>query len=83
MRAECLERPEIDGATVRVSAEGIALGTCEVRAGTTIDASWPLPPELDDARYLNVRLEADDWCYVGDDLQQCVVMKLVSISVEP
>jgi lysophospholipase L1-like esterase len=82
LRAECLERPEIDGATVRVSAEGVALGVFEIRAGQSIDASWPLPTELADARYLDVRLEADDYCYTGDDLQQCVVMRLLSLSVE-
>jgi hypothetical protein len=82
LRATCLERPEIDGATVRVSVDGIAVGEVEVRAGSEIDTAWPLPPEIGERQYATVRLEASDYVYVGDDLQQCAVLRLRWLEID-
>jgi len=83
LRASCFDRPEIDGGALRVLVEGLPVGSCTIRANELIDASFPLPAEVADRRFLNVRLEADDWFYQGKDLQQCVSVRLLSVAVEP
>jgi len=81
VRATCLPRPEIDGARVRVSVDGILVGEVEVEASREVDEVWRLPEEVSGRKYVNVRFEADDYAYAGDDLQQCVVWKLRSLAI--
>jgi hypothetical protein len=82
VRAQCLDRPEIDGGVVRVSADGLEVGRFELLAGKLVDERWPLPEALTEA-FLTVRLEASDYAYLGEDLQECVALKLLSVSLEP
>lgn len=79
--ARCLERPELDGATVEIFVEDRPVGTFELRAGTTVDRSWPLPDELARRDYVNVRFVSDDWAYVGNERRDCKSFRLDAVEV--
>lgn len=83
VRGLALERPEMDGATVRVSVDGVEVGSFPLTAGAEIDETLALPTEVSDRSDLTVWLQSDDWVYDGEDLQQCVVMRLLSVAIEP
>lgn len=83
VRARGLESPEMDGATITVRVDGRPTGTFRVYAGTEVDEVWPLPAEVAGRAFVTVALSADDWVYAGEDLQECVALRLLSVSVEP
>ena len=74
-------RTELTGATVRISVEEFELGAIRLRAGEPFAFSKPLPDAVRDRDYVTVRLESDDFVYMGDDLQTCVSVKLESVSI--
>lgn len=77
---ECLPRPELDGATVRVEVEQVPVGEFRLEAGRPIDLEFDV--SAPDGDYVNVRLVADDYAYAGESLQHCVVFQLKRIWIE-
>jgi hypothetical protein len=71
-----LERPELDGAKVRIFADAEFLGDFEIRAGQEIDRIYTVPESLAGRTYLSIRFEAKDYVYQGPDSQHCVVFRL-------
>jgi len=47
-----------------------------------IIAAWPMPPEVDGREFVAIRLHANDYAYVGEDLQHCVVFRLQTVSID-
>lgn len=82
LKGHALDRPEMNGATVTVVIDDQPTGTFDIQAGQPIDATWTVPDELRSRTFVSVYLVADDWVYVGDDLQQCVVFQLESLAFE-
>lgn len=83
IRGRPLDRPEIDGATVRVHVDGIPTGRFQLTAGVDVDVALPLPLEVAARPHVTVWLQSDDWAYGGDDLQKCLAMRLHSVGLEP
>jgi len=81
LEGACLERPELDGATVRVFVESFELGTFELESGEPIEQAWPLPAELDGIAYVNVRFVADDWVYTGRERRDCKSFHLQRVAI--
>ena len=82
-RVECLERPELDGGRVRVWVEEFELGSFELRAGAGETLELPLPDELDERGWVNVRFEADDWIYTGPERRNCRSWRLRAVALMP
>ena len=83
LRGQALERPEIDGARVRVFVDEHELGALELRAGADLAARFELPPDVAARDYLSARFEADDYAYVGPRLQRCAAFRLASVALVP
>lgn len=83
IRGRGLERAEIDGVEVRVFADEHELGTFTVGHDEVFEHRWPLPAALDEQENISIRLVSNDYCYVGDDLQHCVVFRLERIATVP
>lgn len=81
LTGRALDRPEIDGTHVQVSVDELPLGTFELHAGERIEQGWALPAEVAERPFLGITLQADDYCYVGNDLQHCVVFALESLAI--
>ncbi len=75
-------RPELDGGRVRVFVDAEEVGQIQLRAGDAINGDWPLPAATSNRPFLSVRLVADDYIYVGPDLQHCVVFQLHQLAIE-
>ena len=82
IRGQPLDRPEMRGTMLSVLVEEQSLGAFEIVPGEKIDVSWTLPEEIAERTFVSVYLIADDWVYVGDDLQQCVVFRLEGLAFE-
>jgi hypothetical protein len=79
----CLQRPELDGATLTVLVEGEAALRLPLAAGRAVDERVPLPAAARARPYLNVRLVADDFVYTGAGLRQCVSFQLDRLAIAP
>jgi hypothetical protein len=69
-------------AVVRVWIEEHEVGKITLRPDQPIDFRADVPPLLRGNEPLNVRLEASDHVYRGDDLRHCVVFQLDSVALE-
>lgn len=81
IEGKTLDRPELDGAEVSVFADERPLGTFTIQSGEPIDASWVLPKQVRDREFLSVRMQSNDYVYVGDQLDHCVVFELTRVSI--
>jgi lysophospholipase L1-like esterase len=82
IRGMPLGRREIRDAVVEVWVEEIAVGSFTVGVSDPIIAAWPMPSEVADREFVAIRLQADDYAYVGEDLQHCVVFRLQTVSID-
>jgi hypothetical protein len=82
VRGRALARPELAGARVRASVEGIPVGEHELVPGEPFEARFPLPAEVELERSVNVRLETSDYGYSGQDLQHCISFVLDELALE-
>jgi len=71
----------LTGAVVRVWVEDRELGTIPLEPDRPIDFRAELPAGLPGGP-LNVRLEASDYVYRGDDLRHCVAFELDLVALE-
>lgn len=81
IEGKTLDRPELDGAEVTVFADERHLGTFTIQSGQPVDASWNLPKQVRDREFISVRLQSNDYVYVGDLLDHCVVFELTRVSI--
>lgn len=81
LEGAALDRPELNGARVKVWVEEFALGSFEIKSGQPISFSAALPEEARQRTIVNVRLESDDFVYSGADLRECVVFNLAEIGL--
>ncbi len=77
----CLDRPELDGATVRVFVEEVEVGSFVSEAGKEIKLDFDIPVEIGNRPHINVHFEADDFVYMGDRLRHCVAFQLSGVRV--
>ena len=82
LHGRALDRPELGGANVRVFLDEEAVGEITLESGREVAWSAPIPTALHGRPFLTVRLEADDYVYVGPDLQRCVTFRLDRVSIE-
>ena len=71
VRGRALDAPVLDGVRVRLYVEGRELPGFELEAGRPIDFERSLPPDLDGAKFVSVRFDADDWVLGGPELRAC------------
>ncbi len=81
VRARGLDRPELDGARVRVFLDEIEVGELELRTGAELNGRWSIPEPLAARPFLSLRLIASDFVYAPEDLQHCIVLELRSIAL--
>jgi hypothetical protein len=72
----------LTGAVVRVWLEDRELGTITLQPDGPIDFRAEVPSVLRGSEPLNVRLEASDYVYRGDDLRHCVAFRLDRVALE-
>jgi hypothetical protein len=82
LRGHALPRPELAGARVRASVEGIPVGEQELVPGEAFDVRFPLPAEVEAECAVNVRLESSDYGYTGFDMQHCISFVLEELALE-
>jgi lysophospholipase L1-like esterase len=82
IRGRALPRPELAGARMRASVEGIQVGEHELVPGEPFEVRYPLPAEVDAERAVAVRLETNDYGYTGQDLQHCISFVLEQLALE-
>ena len=82
IRGRALPRPELAGARLRASVEGLQVGEHVLVPGESFEVRFPLPAEVEPERGVNVRLETSDYGYAGDDLQHCVSFVLEQLALE-
>ena len=82
IRGRGLPRPELAGARVRASVEGIPVGEHELVPGEPFEVRFPLPAGLEARFAVNVRLETSDYGYTGHDLQHCISFVLEQLALE-
>jgi hypothetical protein len=82
IRGRALARPELAGARVRASVEGIPVGEHELVPGESFEVRFPLPATVGAKRAVNVRLETSDYGYAGPDLQHCISFVLDELALE-
>ncbi len=82
LRGAPLGRPEIAGTEVKVWVDEVPLGEFVVGLDEPLHLTWPLPEAVAAREIVAIRLQADDYAYVGPDLQHCVVFRLESASIE-
>jgi hypothetical protein len=83
LTGRCLQRPELDGATLTVFVDEVPLARIAIAAGSSVDRTDPLPPELRERPFVAVRLSCDDYVYEGAELRHTVCFQLQRISLEP
>lgn len=81
LRAEALERRELDGTRVAVWCDEFELGSFALSAGQPIAFSAALPEALWSRAVLNPRLISEDFGYTGAELQHAVVFRIHSIGL--
>jgi hypothetical protein len=82
IRGSALDRPELAGARVRVSVEGIAVGEQELVPSRPFEARFRLPAGIERRGGINVRLETSDYGYTGRDRQHCISFVLERLALE-
>ncbi len=82
LRGRALARPELAGARVRVSIEGLPVGEHELVPGQAFDVRFPVPAEIAARRGVNVRLETSDYGYAGPYQQHCISFVLDELALE-
>jgi hypothetical protein len=82
VRAAALGRPELAGKHVSLHVDELPLGRLTLAATGDLDSTFPLPPEVADREHVTIRFEADDYVYVGAQLDRCVAMRLRSVALE-
>ena len=82
LRGRALPRPELAGARIAVSVEGIPVGEHELVPGEAFDVRFPLPEKIKRRRGVNVRLETSDYGYTGQYLQHCISFVLERLALE-
>jgi hypothetical protein len=81
VRGQALDRPEMEGARVRVSVEEFFAGEIELVPGAPIDALIPLPAGALERDFVALTLETDDYVYAGRYRQHCVSFRLAELAV--
>jgi len=79
----CLDRPELDGASLAVEVDGEPVLRIPLAAGRAVDERVPLPEPVRARPFFAVRFVADDFVYAGSDLRHCVCFRLDRLAVEP
>jgi hypothetical protein len=77
-----LERPEMAGATVIFSIDGVAVDEIELVPGQRIDTTLQVPPQLATRDAIEIRFDASDFVYAGRDLREprsMLLERIVSI----
>jgi hypothetical protein len=82
IRGRALPRPELAGARLRASVEGIQVGEHELVPGESFDVRFPLPAAIEPECGVNVRLETSDYGYTGADEQHCISFILEQLALE-
>jgi len=82
VRGRCLDRPQLDGARLRVFVDEQRLHTLSLAAGEPVDLRLELPAELGDREFVSVRFVAGDYVYAEEDLRRCVAFELRSVSLD-
>jgi hypothetical protein len=82
IRGRALPRPELAGARLRASVEGIQVGEHELVPGEPFEVRFPLPASVEPECGVNVRLETSDYGYTGADEQHCISFILEQLVLE-
>ena len=81
LTGSAFDRPELDGAAVRISIDEREVGQRRLESGKDFEWSFPIPAGFEERPYLGVRLESEDYIYATEDLQHCVVFVLKSAAI--
>lgn len=77
-----LDRPELDGALIRVEVDEVEVARLVARAGQRVALRVELPAALDGRAWVAVRLVSDDFVYDGADLRRLVCLRLERLAIE-
>ena len=81
VRGRCLDRPEIATGSARAFVEEHEVGTIPFATPGPFTFTWPLPPDLHDRPFLNVRFESDDYVTIEPRNARCVSFDLEGVAI--
>ena len=81
LEGRAFDRPELDGAVVKVAVDGEVVGELRLTAGQTYAEEWPLPESAGGYDVVSASLESTDYVYAADDPRHCVVFHLDRIGI--
>ena len=77
-----LDRPELDGAVVRVFLDEAEVHRMPIRSGAHFEQWIPVPDEVGGRAHVTVRFETDDWIYAGPQRRDAVCFRLRDVVLE-